>query len=74
MTFAVRLDPLIEKRLKLLAQKTNRSQSYYVRKGIEQILEDEEDYADAVSAYESYIRSGQKGLSIDEMRAALKND
>ena len=74
MTFAVRLDPALEARLRKLAEKTNRSRSYYVRKGLEHILEEEEDYADAVAAYESFLRSGEKGLTLAEMKQALGDD
>ena len=40
----VRLEPELEKRLQLLADKTGRSKSFYAREAIRQFLEDREDY------------------------------
>ena len=50
---AVRLDPLVEDKLKRLARETGRSKSYYVKKAIESFLEDREDYLMALAALES---------------------
>jgi len=41
---AVRLDEATEKRLGRLATKTGRTKSFYLRKALEQHLEDMEDY------------------------------
>lgn len=41
---AVRLDPDTEKRLALLAKKTGRTKSFYLRKALQDHLEDMEDY------------------------------
>jgi RHH-type rel operon transcriptional repressor/antitoxin RelB len=65
---AVRLPKNLEDRLSRLSLKTNRTKSFYVKKALEKILEEEEDYADALASYEDYLRSGQKGISLDEMK------
>jgi RHH-type transcriptional regulator, rel operon repressor / antitoxin RelB len=49
---AVRLSNETENRINRLAEKTGRSKSYYVRKAIEEFLEDEEDYLLAISRLE----------------------
>jgi RHH-type rel operon transcriptional repressor/antitoxin RelB len=65
---AVRLPEALESRLHALAAKTHRSKSYYVKKAIERLLEEEEDYADATAAYEDYLRSGKKAKTLEEMK------
>jgi RHH-type rel operon transcriptional repressor/antitoxin RelB len=64
---AVRLPKELENRLLALSIKTHRSKSFYVKKALERLLEDEEDYADALVSYEEYLRSGKKGFSLEEM-------
>lgn len=66
---AVRLSKEIEDRLNKLCLKTRHTKSYYVKKALEKVLEEEEDFADAVSSYEQYIRSGKEALSLDEMKS-----
>ena len=41
---------------------------FYVKKALEKMLEEEEDYADALVSYEEYLRSGKKGVSLEEMK------
>jgi len=65
---SVRVPKELEARLDHMAAKTNRSRSYFVKKALERYLEDEEDYADAVAAYEEHIRSGGKGYTGEEIR------
>lgn len=65
---AVRLPESLEKRLISLAEKTHRSKSFYVKRAIERLLEEEEDYIDALASYEEYLRSGKKGFSLEEMK------
>lgn len=48
----VRLPKELDDRLKVLADKTHRSKSYYVKMAIEQLLEGQEDYLIALAAYE----------------------
>lgn len=48
----VRLPEGVEMRLERLSKETGRSKSYYVKKAIEQYLEDREDYLLAVATLE----------------------
>ncbi|MBI4666256.1 MAG: ribbon-helix-helix protein, CopG family [Nitrospinae bacterium] len=64
---SVRLDEKTEKRLDKLAEKTGRSKSYYVRKAVQQFLEDREDYLAALAALER----GEPVTSIAELRKEL---
>jgi len=65
---AVRLPQDLETRLTALSEKTQRSKSFYIKKALERLLEEEEDYADALASYEEYLRSGKKGFSLEEMK------
>ena len=65
---AVRLPQSLETRLNSLSEKTHRSKSYYVKKALEKLLEEEEDYVEALASYEEYLRNGKKGYSLDEMK------
>lgn len=65
---AVRLPESLENRLNALCLKTHRSKSFYVKKALERLLEEEEDYADALVSFEEYLRSGKKGYSLEEMK------
>ncbi len=49
---AVRLPPLVEKRLEKLVRKTGRTKTFYVRQAILQHLDDLEDYYLAVHRLE----------------------
>ena len=49
---AVRLSKELEKRLENFAYKTNRSKSYYIRKALENFLENKEDYMLAIARLE----------------------
>ncbi|MGU9961784.1 MAG: CopG family transcriptional regulator [Candidatus Puniceispirillales bacterium WSBS_2018_MAG_OTU23] len=53
-----------------------RSKSYYIKKGLEQLLrerlEDLEDYEDAKKAYEEFIASGEKTVSFEDVFRDVK--
>jgi RHH-type rel operon transcriptional repressor/antitoxin RelB len=49
---AVRLPENLEQRLIVLAEKTGRSKSYYIRHAIQEFLDTEEDYLLAVNRLE----------------------
>ncbi len=66
---AVRLSKDLEERLSVLARKTNRSKSFYVKEALEKYLEDEEDHVMALQAYEDYLKSGNKTTSFEEVMA-----
>lgn len=64
---AVRIPIDIEKKLDQLAAKTNRTKSYYVRKAIEEFLEDEADYLLAMER----IQKNNPRISLDELEKKL---
>ena len=53
---AVRLDPAMEERLTLLAKKTGRTKSFYLRKALQDHLDDMEDYYLGMLAIENTKR------------------
>ena len=70
MAIAIRLPEELENKLSLLAKKTKRSKSFYVREAIEKYLEDVNDYYVGMDALES------PGLicSLEEARKACGLD
>jgi len=68
---AVRLDEQLEKRLNNLSKNTGRSKSYYVKKAIEEFLDEREDVLLAVSRSED---SKDAVISLEEMRKKLGLD
>lgn len=64
---AVRLPESIEKKLDQLAARTNRTKSYYIRKAIEEFLEDEADYILALER----IQKNNPRISLAEMEKRL---
>lgn len=64
---AVRLPENLEKKLEQLAAKTNRTKSYYIRKAIEEFLEDEADYIMALER----IQKNYPRISLAEMEKRL---
>jgi RHH-type transcriptional regulator, rel operon repressor / antitoxin RelB len=65
---SVRISKDMEERLNRLSAKTQRSKGFYVKKALDRLLEEEEDYVDALMSYEDYLRSGKKGKSLEEMK------
>ena len=64
---AVRLPESLEKKLDQLAARTNRTKSYYLRKALEEYLEDEADYLLAIER----MQSNNPRISLDEMEKRL---
>ncbi len=75
MSTSVSISANISKELSDMLAKVShaeeRSKSYYIKKGLEQILrnrlEDLEDYEDAKKAYEEFIASGEEAVPLDEV-------
>lgn len=65
---AIRLPESLESRLSRLSINTGRSKSFYVRKAIEQFLEDEEDYLLAIQRLEEK----NKRIPYDEVRRLIE--
>ncbi|MBP9752207.1 MAG: ribbon-helix-helix protein, CopG family [Proteobacteria bacterium] len=57
---AVRLPKNIEERLEQLAIRNERSKSYYVKKALEKLLEDEDEKERALKAYQNFLDSSKK--------------
>ena len=68
---SVRVPKSIEERLDNLAARTHRSKSYVVKKALERYLEDEEDLADVIAAYEEHVKTGGKLYTADEVKQRL---
>ncbi len=67
---AVRLPKELEERLEQLAKETNRSKSYYVRKAIEEFLEDEADYILAIER----LQKNNPRISLEDLEKQLGLD
>jgi len=63
----IRLPDELEKRLNTLAKETKRPKSFYVREALERSLDDMEDAYLADAAYERFLASGEKAISLEEM-------
>ena len=61
--------------LNKVSRAEERSKSYYIKKGLEQLLrdklEDLEDYQEAKQAHEEFIASGEEAVSFDSMKKEL---
>ena len=57
---AVRLPKNIEDRLEKLAVRNERSKSYYVKKALEKLLEDEDEKETALKSYQKFLDSSKK--------------
>lgn len=68
MTLTVRLDEAQERALEKLATDTGRTKSYYVKKALDQFLEDRADYLTAIAALEN--DDGTR-YTLDEVRREL---
>ncbi len=59
-----------------ISRAEERSKSYYIKKGLEQLLkaklEDLEDYAEAKQAHDAFIASGEKPVSFDDVFRNVK--
>jgi RHH-type transcriptional regulator, rel operon repressor / antitoxin RelB len=74
MATSIRLAPEIEERLDRLAQKTGRTKAFYLRRMIEDSIDDVEDYYLAMEVLER-VRSGkEKTYSSAEVRRELGLD
>lgn len=73
----VRLPEELDRRLSLLAEKTHRSKSFYVKEALQAYLDDYEKILEVVSEYEDQVRKGTlKTYSLEEVmkRADLTKD
>ncbi len=68
---AVRVPEETHIRLKNLARATNRSSAYYLREALEKYLEDLEDVYLAETAYEEFVKSGEKAIPLEDVEKRL---
>lgn len=57
---ALRISKELEEKLEFWSKKQDRSKSYYVKKALEKLFEEEELNEVAKKAYETYLKSGKK--------------
>lgn len=72
---AIRLPAEVENRLERLAKATGRTKTFYAREAILEHLEDLEDAYLAETAHESFLKSGEAAVPLDEVvkRLGLEN-
>jgi RHH-type transcriptional regulator, rel operon repressor / antitoxin RelB len=63
----IRLPEKMEKRLSKLAKETHRTKSYYVKRAIEEFLDDQEDYLLALAVMERVERGEEKTIPFEEI-------
>lgn len=71
MTTTIRLSPETEKRLELLARKTGRSKSFYIREMIESKIDEIENYYLAADTLERVRGGKEKVHSLAAVREQL---
>ena len=74
MAVSIRLDPEIELRLDVLAAKTGRAKSYYLRELIERGLDDLEDFYLADATMERVRKGQERIVSSSQARKELGLD
>jgi RHH-type rel operon transcriptional repressor/antitoxin RelB len=63
----IRLPEQMEQRLSLLAKETHRTKTYYVKRTIEEFLDDQEDYLLALSVMERVEKGEEKTIPFEEI-------
>ncbi len=63
----VRLPVGLSQRLTLLSKATKRTKSHFIREALERTLEDLEDAYLAETAYEEFLKSGEKAISLEDV-------
>jgi RHH-type rel operon transcriptional repressor/antitoxin RelB len=63
----IRLPEKMEHRLSELAKETHRTKTYYVKRAIEEFLDDQEDYLLALATWENFEKSGEKPIPFEEI-------
>ncbi len=68
---SVQLPDDISARLTALAKATKRTKSFFLREAIERSLEDLEDVYLAETAYEDFLKSGEKAIPLEKVEKEL---
>ncbi len=63
----IRLPEEMEQRLSQLAKETHRTKTYYVKRAIEEFLDDQEDYLLALSVMERVEKGKEKTIPLEEI-------
>ena len=69
MTLSIRLGPETEKKLEQLARETGRTKTWYIRRAIDEYLQDWEDYHIAISRLEK--EKGEVDISTARKKLGL---
>ncbi len=67
----VRLPEDLSRRLGVLSKATKRTKSHFIREALERTLEDLEDAYLAETAYEDFIKSGEKDIPLENVEQDL---
>jgi predicted DNA-binding protein len=67
----VRLPETLSQRLTVLSNATKRTKSHFIRESLERTLEDLEDAYLAETAYEDFMKSGEKSISLEDVERDL---
>ncbi len=67
----VRIPDTLVNRLNKLAERTDRTKSYYVRRALENQLQDIEDYLDALNEFEAINANKSRTYTTEEVRKEL---
>ena len=71
MPTSIRLSSEVEDRLNRLAMKTGRTKAFYLRRLIEENLEDLEDAYLGQAAWEAFQASGDRAIPLDSLKLDL---
>jgi RHH-type rel operon transcriptional repressor/antitoxin RelB len=69
---AVRLNPQLEERLERLAKRTGRSKSLYIRRALEEYLDEQEDYLIALQRLEENLPPIPWEVALNELNLRNK--
>jgi len=64
---SVQLPDELAARLATLAKATKRTKSHFIREALERTLEDLEDAYLAETAYEEFLKSGEKAIPLEDV-------
>jgi RHH-type rel operon transcriptional repressor/antitoxin RelB len=67
----VRLPVSLSQRLGLLSKATKRTKSHFIREALERTLEELEDAYLAETAYEEFLKNGEKSIPLEDLERDL---
>lgn len=70
----IRLPDVLDKRLSQLAKTTERTKSFYVRRAVEEYLDDQEDYLIALARMERIDKGIDKALPFENLVEEYKRE